>query len=71
MATCGKKCMVYSRVVGYYRPTENFNVGKRAEFEDRVPFSVEFNKEKFEEERREFIKENVPVEDIQDLGIDF
>lgn len=26
---------VYSRVVGYYRPVQQFNVGKRAEFEER------------------------------------
>ncbi len=26
---------VYSRVVGYYRPVNNWNDGKREEFEDR------------------------------------
>jgi len=28
-------CMVYSRVVGYYRPTMSFNKGKTAEWQDR------------------------------------
>lgn len=36
----GKKtsCEVYSRVVGYIRPVEQWNDGKRAEFEDRAAF---------------------------------
>jgi hypothetical protein len=33
-------CEVYSRVCGYYRPVDCFNPGKKAEFEERVPFSV-------------------------------
>lgn len=28
-------CEVYSRVVGYYRPIRNWNVGKRQEFAER------------------------------------
>ncbi len=28
----------YSRVVGYYRPTQNWNRGKTEEFKDRVEF---------------------------------
>ena len=31
----------YSRVVGYYRPVEQFNAGKKAEFADRVDFKVQ------------------------------
>ena len=38
---CGKKCEVYSRVVGYYRPVQNWNVGKREEFKDRLEFDIE------------------------------
>jgi len=26
---------VYSRVVGYFRPVEQWNLGKKAEFDDR------------------------------------
>lgn len=33
-------CEIYSRVVGYFRPIQNWNLGKIAEFEDRVPYSV-------------------------------
>ncbi len=32
------KCEVYSRVVGYIRPIEQWNDGKQAEFKDRVLF---------------------------------
>lgn len=28
-------CEVYSRVVGYYRPVQNWNVGKQQEFRER------------------------------------
>jgi len=35
------KCEVYSRVVGYLRPVNNWNVGKQEEFKDREEFDVE------------------------------
>lgn len=31
-------CEIFSRVVGYYRPTSNWNAGKLEEFENRVLF---------------------------------
>ena len=34
------KCEVYSRVVGYIRPVQQFNDGKYAEFKDRKMFEV-------------------------------
>lgn len=33
-------CEVYSRVVGYLRPIQNWNTGKQQEFEDRKVFRV-------------------------------
>ncbi len=39
----GTECEVYSRVVGYYRPVKNWNVGKRKEFEERKVFEVDFD----------------------------
>lgn len=33
------KCEIYSRVVGYIRPVEQWNDGKQAEFHDRKMFS--------------------------------
>ena len=37
-ATCGEKCEVYSRVVGYLRPVNQWNDGKKAEFNRRQTF---------------------------------
>ena len=34
------KCEVYSRIVGYIRPTQSWNEGKQAEFKDRKVFKV-------------------------------
>ena len=36
--TCGDKCEVYSRVVGYLRPVDQWNDGKQAEFAMRHTF---------------------------------
>ena len=38
MAKCKQKCEVYSRVVGYYRPIADWNIGKREEYGDRRVF---------------------------------
>ncbi len=38
------KCEVYSRVVGYLRPVDNWNEGKREEFKDRKLFNVSEDK---------------------------
>jgi len=34
-------CEVWSRVVGYYRPVQNWNVGKRQEFKERKIMQAE------------------------------
>ena len=31
-------CEVYSRIVGYLRPVQNWNKGKKQEFHDRTPY---------------------------------
>lgn len=33
-----QKCEVFSRSMGYIRPVDNFNIGKRAEYEERKTF---------------------------------
>ena len=33
-------CEVYSRVVGYYRPVINWNLGKQQEFKERRTFKL-------------------------------
>jgi ribonucleoside-triphosphate reductase len=37
---CQQETEIYSRVVGYLRPVEQWNVGKQAEFQVRKPFKV-------------------------------
>lgn len=33
------QCTVYTRVMGYHRPVETFNLGKKGEFRERRHFS--------------------------------
>lgn len=33
------RCEVYSRVIGYIRPVNNWNEGKRAEWKERVTYN--------------------------------
>lgn len=40
---CSTPTEVYSRVVGYFRPVQNWNNGKKAEFRDRQPYDVKKN----------------------------
>lgn len=32
------RCMVYTRVMGYHRPVESFNIGKKQEHRERTYF---------------------------------
>lgn len=33
------KCLVYTRVMGYHRPVESFNIGKKGEHKQRRHFT--------------------------------
>jgi len=33
-----QRCEVWTRVMGYHRPTSSFNIGKKGEFNQRVHF---------------------------------
>ena len=33
------KCIVYTRVMGYHRPVESFNIGKTGEHKQRKQFA--------------------------------
>ena len=35
---CGQPCKIFSRVVGFLTETENWNIGKKEEFTNRVPY---------------------------------
>jgi len=37
------KCIVYTRVMGYHRPVESFNIGKKAEHKQRKQFEEQFH----------------------------
>jgi len=37
---CGSRCEVYTRIVGYLRPTSTWNDGKKDEYADRVVYNV-------------------------------
>ncbi|RKY38904.1 MAG: ribonucleoside triphosphate reductase [Candidatus Omnitrophota bacterium] len=37
---CGLECEIYSRVVGYLRPVQQWNKGKKEEFKERKTFKV-------------------------------
>ncbi len=41
---CGEPTEVYSRITGYYRPVQNWNVGKAQEFKDRVVYNIGHSK---------------------------
>lgn len=41
MPKCDQKVEVYSRIVGYHRPVQNWNNGKKEEFGDRKEFCEE------------------------------
>lgn len=34
------KCEVYSRIVGYLRPVDQWNIGKKEEFKERKVFKI-------------------------------
>ena len=36
-----QKCIVYTRVMGYHRPVESFNIGKTGEHKQRKQFREE------------------------------
>ena len=38
--SCGSPAEVYSRITGYYRPVQNWNDGKREEYDERVEYDI-------------------------------
>lgn len=38
------KCLVYTRVMGYHRPVESFNIGKQGEHKQRTLFKEGYGK---------------------------
>lgn len=40
-----QECLVYSRVVGWITPCKNWNPGKKSEWNDRVTYDINLNKQ--------------------------
>ena len=49
---CGSKTEVYSRVCGFFRPVQQWNVGKKAEFAERRTYRVAAPRAESEPSRR-------------------
>lgn len=43
------KTEIYSRPVGFYRPVQSWNIGKKEEFRERKTFSITKIKDKLNE----------------------
>ena len=35
-----QKCLIFTRCMGYYRPTKDFNSGKQSEFKERMFYKI-------------------------------
>lgn len=55
---CGRTTEVYSRITGYYRPVQNWNDGKSAEFKDRKTYDISHS----------VLREKETKEEKQDCG---
>ncbi len=64
---CGKTTEVYSRITGYYRPIQNWNDGKRKEFEDRKEYNIDTSKFKAKEQVCECKEEKVAKPELEGL----
>lgn len=47
---CNEKTEVWSRVVGFHRPIQDWNKGKREEYKNRKTFDVKIENKKKEKE---------------------
>lgn len=59
--TCGSKNEVYARIVGYIRPVQQWNDGKRAEFDDRMTVKIPIGKSIVEPALAEALEEQAEL----------
>ncbi|MBR2496432.1 MAG: ribonucleoside triphosphate reductase, partial [Clostridia bacterium] len=52
-----KEAEVYSRITGYYRPVQNWNTGKRKEYDSRKVYDIDNSMKLWEQSGREVSKE--------------
>ncbi len=62
---CGEVTEVYSRITGYYRPVQNWNVGKTQEYKERKSYDIAKSMAKFDGEAVE-TKEEACVSESAD-----
>ncbi|KAF4972611.1 hypothetical protein FSARC_884 [Fusarium sarcochroum] len=65
---CGELCLVYSRIVGYFRPTRDWNRGKAKEFVERKVYKYETGLERANSDKKIQDLER-QVADIADLPV--
>lgn len=58
--TCKGKAEVYSRITGYYRPVQNWNDGKREEFDSRKEYDITLSK---------LEKEGVSIKHVKNMDV--
>lgn len=52
---CQAKTEVYSRVVGFYRPVQNWNTGKQAEYSERKEYHLDENQKIIIEKGQDYL----------------
>ena len=68
---CGENTEVYSRITGYYRPVQNWNDGKRKEYDDRQEYNIEtsvFKKENNDNSTCDCEKKSETVSETNDTA---
>ena len=58
--TCGKRTEVWSRITGYYRPVQNWNNGKKSEFQNRTEYMEEASLSNFDKKVHSQEHQNLP-----------
>ena len=58
---CGEEAEVYSRITGYYRPVQNWNVGKTQEYNERREYVLDHSTLKHEAPAKEAEKTEEPA----------
>ena len=60
---CGQTAEVYSRITGYYRPVQNWNDGKRQEYDERKEYDIANSVMKHDNKKEECkVEEAAPAE---------
>lgn len=53
--TCSAPCEIWSRIVGYFRPIDQWNKGKQSEYKARVEYQIDISESEQEIPKKEKI----------------